>query len=165
MKKANVSNKTIKEKNLYHINCQLYRHVNLKIIIINQIKIYTREISLGKLIGSKIHKIHLFSLISTKIPEVTDQRGCHGLQARFWNSDRTVRFDQENLKPLIFTVLLALRTPLWEKSKDLCEQRLDLTVLRIVIRPLLMVPYFPLNLNLKKNNKNKNKNKTQKNKL
>ena len=51
-----------------------------KKIIKNQIKIYTREISLGKLIGSKIPKIHLFSLISIKILEVADQRGCHGLR-------------------------------------------------------------------------------------
>ena len=35
---------------------------------------------MGKLIGSKIPKIHLFSFISVKIPEVADQRGCHGLQ-------------------------------------------------------------------------------------
>ena len=51
-----------------------------KQIIKNQIKIYTREISLGKLISSKIPKIHLFSLISIKIPVVADQRGCHGLR-------------------------------------------------------------------------------------
>ena len=35
---------------------------------------------MGKLIGSKIPKIHLFSLISIKIPEVANQRGCHGLR-------------------------------------------------------------------------------------
>ena len=42
---------------------------------------------------------------------------------------------------------------LWEKSRDLCELRSDLTILRSVIRPLLTVPYFPLNLNLKKGKK------------
>ena len=36
---------------------------------------------------------------------------------RFWNPDRTVLFDRENLEPLIFVVLLASRTLLWEKSK------------------------------------------------
>ena len=64
-----------KRKNLYHINCQLYHHINFLKKIKNQIKIYTREISLGKLIGSKIPKIHLFSLISIKILEVADQYG------------------------------------------------------------------------------------------
>ena len=35
----------------------------------------------------------------------------------------------------------------------LCEPRLNLTVLRTVIRLLLKVPYFPLNLKLKKKKK------------
>ena len=76
----------------------------------------------------------------------------------FWNLDQTVRSNRKNLKPLIFAVLLASRIALWEKSRDLCKPRLDLTVLRSMIRPLLTVPYFPLNLNLKQN-KTKNKNK------
>ena len=59
----------------------------------------------------------------------------------------------KNLEPFIFAVLLASRTSLWEKSRDSCEPRSDLTVLRTVIRVLLMVPYFPLNLNLKKKKK------------
>ena len=59
----------------------------------------------------------------------------------------------KNLEPFIFAVLLASRTSLWEKSRDSCEPRSDLTVLRTVIRVLLTVPYFPLNLNLKKKKK------------
>ena len=77
---------------------------------------------------------------------------------RFWNPDRTVRSDREKLESLTFAVLLASRTALWEKSRNPCEPQSDLTVLRIMIRPLVMVPYFPLNLNLKKNKKIKNKN-------
>ena len=38
------------------------------------------------------------------------------LQARFWNSDRTVRSDQKNLEPFIFAVLLASRTALGKKT-------------------------------------------------
>ena len=68
---------------------------------------------------------------------------------RFWNPNRTVWSDLENLKPLIFAVLLGSRTVLWEKSRDPCESRSDLTVLRIMTEPLLTVPYFPLYLNLK----------------
>ena len=52
-----------------------------------------------------------------------------------------------------FAVLLALRTVLWEKSRDLCEPRSDLTVLRTLTGLLLTVPYFPLNVNLKKKKK------------
>ena len=59
----------------------------------------------------------------------------------------------KNLEPFIFAVLLASRTSLWEKSRDSCEPRSDLTVLRTVIRALLTVPYFSLNLNLKKKKK------------
>ena len=53
----------------------------------------------------------------------------------------------ENLEPLIFAILLSSRIALWEKIRDPCESRLDLMVLRTMIRSLLMVPYFPLNLN------------------
>ena len=56
--------------------------------------------------------------------------------------------NQKNLEPLIFVILLASRTVLWEKSKDPCEPQSDLTVLRTLIGPLLTVPYFPLNVNL-----------------
>ena len=62
--------------------------------------------------------------------------------------DRTVQLEKP--QTAYFVVFLALRTALWEKSKDPCEPRSDLTVLRTVIKPLLMVPYFPLNLKLKK---------------
>ena len=58
---------------------------------------------------------------------------------RFWNPDRTVQSDRENLEPLIFVVLLASRTLLWEKSRDPCELRSDLRVLRTVIRLLLTI--------------------------
>ena len=76
--------------------------------------------------------------------------------SRFWNLDWTVRSDQENLEPLIFAILLALRTPLWEKNRDLWELWSDLTVLRTVIRPLLPVPYFPFESGpLKKKKKKK----------
>ena len=79
----------------------------------------------------------------------------------FWNSDRTVRSDKKNLELLLFTVLLASRTVQREKNRDPCEPQADLTVLRTVIRPLLTVPYFPLNLNLKKKKKKKKKKKEQ----
>ena len=42
--------------------------------------------------------------------------------------DRTVRSDRKNLESLVFAVLLALRTPLWEKNKDPCEPQSNLTV-------------------------------------
>ena len=79
------------------------------------------------------------------------------LQSRFWNLDWTIRSNQKNLKPLIFAVLLAPRTALWEKSRDPCEPWSDLKVLRTMTRPLLTVPYFPLYLNLKIKKKIKNK--------
>ena len=80
----------------------------------------------------------------------------------FWNPDRTVRSDRKTLKPFIFMVLLASRTALWEKNRNPCEPRLDLPVLRTVIRPLLTVPCFHLNLNLyKKKKKKKKKKETQ----
>ena len=40
----------------------------------------------------------------------------HGYIARFWNSNQTVRFDRENLEPLIFAVLLVSGTAIWEKK-------------------------------------------------
>ena len=52
----------------------------------------------------------------------------------------------------------SLKNHFMGKNRDLCELRMDLTVLRTVIRPLLMVPYFPLNLNLKKKKFKKKKN-------
>ena len=73
-------------------------------------------------------------------------------QTRFWIPDRTVRSDQKNLEPFIFSVLLAWRTVLWEKSKDLYELRSDL-------RLLPTVPYFPLNLNQKKKKTERGKRK------
>ena len=76
-----------------------------------------------------------------------------------------VRSDRENLELLIFAVLLALRIALWEKSRDPCEPRSDLTVLRIVIRPLLMVPCFLLNLNLKKHTHTQRKTKEKETQL
>ena len=82
----------------------------------------------------------------------------------FWNLNRTIRSDWENRKPFIFAILLASRTALWEKSKDPCELRSDLTVLRTVIRPLLMVPCFLLNLNLKKKKKTHTHTHIEKNK-
>ena len=74
--------------------------------------------------------------------------------AQFWNPDLTVRSDRENLEPFIFAVLLTSRTTLWEKSRDPYKPQSNLTVLRTVIRPLLTVSCFPLNLNLKNKNKN-----------
>ena len=57
--------------------------------------------------------------------------------------------NQKNLEPLIFVILLASRTVLWEKRRDPCKPWSNLKVLRTVTRPLLTVPYFPLYLNLK----------------
>ena len=70
--------------------------------------------------------------------------------SRLWNPNWTVRFDRKNLESFIFAVLLASRTVLCAKNRDPCKPRSDLTILRTVIRPLLTVPYFPLNLNFKK---------------
>ena len=75
------------------------------------------------------------------------------LHTWFWNPDQTVWSNQENLKLLLFAVLLVSRTVQWEKSKDPCEPWSDLMILRTVIRPLLTVPYLPLNLILKKKKK------------
>ena len=65
--------------------------------------------------------------------------------------NRTVRPEKPRI--VHFVVLLASRTVLYTKSRDPCEPRSDLTVLRTVIRPLLKVPYFPLNMNFKKKKK------------
>ena len=46
--------------------------------------------------------------------------------------DRTVRFDSVNHEPLIFAVLLTLRTSLCQKNMDPYEPRLNRTVLRTV---------------------------------
>ena len=80
--------------------------------------------------------------------------------SKFWNPDRTVRFDRKNLESFIFAVLLASRTVLCAKNRDPCKPRSNLTILRTMIRPLLTVPYFPLNLNLKKIKKKLKKKKT-----
>ena len=74
-----MSNRKLKKKFIPH-QLLIIPPRQFKKIIKNQIKIYTREISLGKLIGSKIPKIHLFSLMSIKIPKVADQRDSHGLR-------------------------------------------------------------------------------------
>ena len=59
--------------------------------------------------------------------------------ARLWNPDRTARSDRKNLEPLSFAVLLASRIVLEDKSRDPCEPRSDLTVLRTMIEPFLTV--------------------------
>ena len=58
----------------------------------------------------------------------------------FLNPDQTVRSDWKNFEPFTFTVLLASKTVLWQKTRNPCKPRSDLTVLRTVIRPLLTVP-------------------------
>ena len=83
------------------------------------------------------------------------------LRSRFLNSDQTVWSDRINCEPLTNTVLLVLRTSLCQKSREPFKPWSNYTISRTVIRPLLTVPYFPLNLNLKKKNK---KNKKQKKK-
>ena len=73
--------------------------------------------------------------------------------------DRTVR--PEKSQTVYLCGSFSLKNRSMRKKRDLCEPRSDLTVLRTVIRPLLTVPYFPLNLNLKE----KKKKKPTKNKL
>ena len=66
----------------------------------------------------------------------------------FWNPNWTIRLEKS--RTIHLCGYFSLKNHFMGKNRDLCEPRLDLTVLRTVIRPLLMVPYFPLNLNLKK---------------
>ena len=72
------------------------------------------------------------------------------LYTRFWNPDWIIRSDRKNLKRFIFAILLVSKTALWGKNRDLCEPQSNPMVLRTVIKLLLTVPYYPLNLNLKK---------------
>ena len=83
-----------------------------------------------------------------KLDEIRQRR------ARFWNLNRIVWSDRENREPLIITVLLCSRIGLCPKSREPFELRFNHTVLRIVIRPLLTVPFEsePLK-NIKKNKK------------
>ena len=82
--------------------------------------------------------------------------------ARLWNPDRTARSDRKNLEPLSFAVLLASRIILEDKSRDPCEPRSDLTVLRTMIEPFLTVlaSLWIYSLKKKKTQKNRRK-KTQ----
>ena len=80
----------------------------------------------------------------------------------FSNPNRTVRSNRKNLEPLLFAVLLASKTVQWEKNRDPCEPRSDLTVLRTVIRPLLTVLYFPLIWTFKKKKTQKNRSSSTK---
>ena len=75
-------------------------------------------------------------------------------------SDHTVRPEKPRTANLCGS--FSLKNPSMEKSRDPCEPQSDLTILRTMIRPLLTIPYFPLNLNLKNKIKNTH---TQKNKL
>ena len=49
---------------------------------------------------------------------------------RFWNPDRTIQSDWENLEPLIFTFLLTLKTSLYEKCMKPLKPRSNRTILR-----------------------------------
>ena len=64
------------------------------------------------------NKLYLNALISSCI------------RTRFWNSDRTIQSDRENLELLIFAVLLISRTALWEKRRDPCKPRSNFMVLK-----------------------------------
>ena len=63
-------------------------------------------------------------------------------------SDRTFRLKKP--RTVHFCSSFSFKNHSMRKNRDPYEPRSDLTVLRIVIRPVLMVPYFPLNLNQKK---------------
>ena len=77
--------------------------------------------------------------------------------------DRTVPLEKP--RTAHFCGSFSLKNRSMGKNRDPCKPRLDLTVLRTVIKPLFTVPYFPLNLNLKKNKKIKKiKNKKKKRK-
>ena len=67
--------------------------------------------------------------------------------------DCTVR--SEKSRTAHFCGSFSLKNCYMEKNRDPCKPRSDLTVLRTVIKSLLMVPCFPLNLNLKKKKKKK----------
>ena len=102
--------------------------------MIVSVKIASNEIVQSRLVISYILHFTTIKLIN--------------LLARFLNPDRTVRSDWKTLEPFIFAVFLATKTALWDKNRDPCDPRSDLTVLRTVIRPLLTVPCIHLNLNL-----------------
>ena len=61
--------------------------------------------------------------------------------------NRTVRSGKPRTAHLCGS--FSFKNPSTGKKQGLCESRSKLMVLRTVIRPLLTVPYFPLNLNLK----------------
>ena len=62
--------KTIENYFWYHVICQLYCHMSSRKKKKNQIKICTHEISLGKLIGSKIPKYSISSPSLVNIPSL-----------------------------------------------------------------------------------------------
>ena len=64
--------------------------------------------------------------------EIEIKCNCTGSQSLswFWNPNRTIRSDRKNLEPLIFAVLLTLRTVLCEKCMKPLEPRSNRTVLR-----------------------------------
>ena len=64
--------------------------------------------------------------------------------AWFLNPDQTVQSDQVNREPLINTFLLILRIGLCQKNKEPFEPWSNCAALRTMIRPVLMVLYFPL---------------------
>ena len=74
--------------------------------------------------------------------------------------DRTV--PPEKPQTAHFCGSFSLKNRSMGKNRDPCKPRLDLTVLRTVIKPLFTVPCFLLNLNLKKKKKTKQKKKKKK---
>ena len=85
--------------------------------------------------------------------------------ARLWNPDRTARSDRKNLEPLSFAVLLASRIILEDKSRDPCEPRSDLTVLRTMIELFLTVLASLWICSLKKKHTHTEKNRRKKKQL
>ena len=73
--------------------------------------------------------------------------------------DRTVQ--PEKPRTVHFCDSFSLKNRSMGKNRDPCKPWSDLTVLRTVIRPLLTILYFPLNLN-KQTNKQKKKGKRKK---
>ena len=97
-------------------------------------KLLTDVLNYPKLIWMRIPQ---FSLVGSKVLKPRPDR-------MVWlEKPRTVHFCSS----------FSLKNHSMRKNEDPYESRLDLTVLRIVIRSVLMVPYFSLNLNPKKNHK------------
>ena len=100
------------------------------------------------------------SIFHLQILEAHLQRASSSIKVLKPGPDRTVR--PENPQTVHFYGSFSIKNRSMGKKRNPCEPRSDLPVLRTVIRPLLTVPCFHLNLNLyKKKKKKKKKKETQ----